>query len=116
MLSKLLENSDKPFPKSKILRHIGSSKSCKSFYGPRFIEMKRKKGREKVSRYQMKNREKLLKDQREKYAKNLELKEKKKRISQKNVEKIKKESKELTSCESCNKPFPKSTRLKGFSP
>ena len=40
--------------------------------------MKREKEREKVSRYQMKNREKLLKNRREKYAKNLELKEKKK--------------------------------------
>ena len=72
------ESCNKPFPKSKILRHIGSSKSCKSFYGPRFIEMKRKKESEKVSRYLMKNREKQLEIQREKYAKNLELKEKKK--------------------------------------
>ena len=72
------ESCNKAFPKSKILRHIGSSKSCKSFYGLKFIEMKREKEREKVSRYQMKNREKLLKNRREKYAKNLELKEKKK--------------------------------------
>ena len=43
----------------------------------------------------MKNREKQLEIQREKYAKNLELKEKKKKIYQKNKEKIKKKNKEL---------------------
>ena len=35
------ENCKKRYPKSSILKHIGKNKECKTFYGPRFNEMKK---------------------------------------------------------------------------
>ena len=62
------ENCDKKFVQSTILMHLSHRKDCKSHYGPRFEDMKRKKNRHK----KRKSRQKLgteheLKKNREAY-------------------------------------------------
>ena len=64
----LCENCDKKLLQSSLLKHISHSEECKSFYGPRFEEMKQKKTRNK----KRKSRQKLgiqqeLKKQKESY-------------------------------------------------
>ena len=54
-LEMICESCKKPFVQSTLLRHIGKSELCLSFYGPRFIQMKKEKVREKVNRYRQKN-------------------------------------------------------------
>ena len=49
------ENCNKKFVQSTILKHIGHNANCKSHYGPRFEDMKRKKNRHK----KRKSRQKL---------------------------------------------------------
>ena len=94
-LETICECCKKSFFQTTILRHIGKSKSCKSFYGPRFIEMKQEKGREKVYKHRCKNSivpARQLKKRRDLYANNPDLKEKNRQIYQKNKEKIKAEN------------------------
>ena len=68
----------KTFSKSSILVHIGKNKSCKSHYGNRFYDLKRKKNNEKKQRSRKKlGKEKELKRQRELYAQDSKKKEKK---------------------------------------
>ena len=83
------------FDQTRILRHIGQSESCKIFYGPRFIEMKKKKGREKVQKHRRKNSatSEQLQKRKDKYANKPDIKEKNRQIYQKNKEKIKEENK-----------------------
>ena len=80
----LCECCKKSFDPSKILKHIGNRKACKSFYGPRYSEMKRKKDNERKQNYRYnmtrEKNEMINKLQREKYAKNFERKEKNKLI------------------------------------
>ena len=73
----------KSFSKTSILVHIGKNESCKSHYGSRFDELKRKKNclRKQKSR-EMLGKEKELKRQRESYAQNKKNKEKKRQYSQ----------------------------------
>ena len=90
-MDKICEFCNKTLSESTLLRHIAKSKSCKSFYGPRFNEMKKEKGREKVFKFRYKTpeaHEKLLKQRRESYTNTTDLKEKNKEIYQKNKEKI----------------------------
>ena len=63
--------------------HIAKNESCKSHYGPRFDELKRKKNclRKQQSR-EMLGKEKELKRQRESYAENKKKKEEKRQYSQ----------------------------------
>ena len=48
------EFCNKPFFQTTILRHIGQSTDCKKHYGPRFLEMKKEKGRNKVYKFRNK--------------------------------------------------------------
>ena len=73
----LCESCKKPFQKGSILNHIGHSDICKSYYGPRFIEMKKKKQNEKKQQWRELNKEKELENQRRLYAESSEKKEKK---------------------------------------
>ena len=68
----------KSFSKTSILVHIGKNESCKSHYGSRFDELKRKKNclRKQQSRKKL-GKEKELKRQRESYAQNRKNKENK---------------------------------------
>ena len=82
----------KPFVQSTILRHIGKSKSCQSFYGPRFQEMKNAHRRKRVNKHRYKSLEendKQLKRRRDLYANNSDLKEKNRKMYQQNKMKIK---------------------------
>ena len=64
-----------------ILIHIGRSKDCKEFYGPRLDEMKQKKARERKRKSRDKNGiKKELKKQRESYASSSEKKRKEAKV------------------------------------
>ena len=110
----------KSFTKATILKHIASSHLCKMHYGPRFLEMKRQKVKEKKQKWrQVHGKEKELRRKRELYAKKVEKEnlEHMKRMSTpsmikqlKNMAKAKEElDKQKVSCENCKKKFmPKS--------
>ena len=79
----------KSFSKSSILVHIGKNEPCKSHYGNRFIELKRKKNNEKMQRSRKKlGIEKELKRQRELYAQDSKKKEKKRQYFQEKQSKL----------------------------
>ena len=79
----------KLFSKSSILVHIGKNESCKSHYGNRFNELKRKKNNEKMQRSRKKHgTEKELKRQRELYAQDSKKKEKKQQDFQEKQSKL----------------------------
>ena len=79
----------KLFSKSSILVHIGKNESCKSHYGNRFDELKRKKNNEKMQRSRKKHgTEKELKRQRELYAQDSKKKEKKRQRFQEKQSKL----------------------------
>ena len=67
----------KSFTKATILKHIASSHLCKMHYGPRFLEMKKNKGKEKMQNWRKLNKEEKLEKQSKIYAASLEEKEKK---------------------------------------
>ena len=67
----------KSFTKATILKHIASSHLCKMHYGPRFLEMKKNKKKEKMQNWRKLNKEEKLKNQRKIHAESLEEKEKK---------------------------------------
>ena len=76
----LCEYCKKSFEPNKILKHIGHVKACKSFYGPRYDELKKEQQRKKVEKFRSKlsikqNRDALVR-KREMYAKNSEYREK----------------------------------------
>ena len=73
----LCEFCKKKFTESTILKHIGTSPDCKSYYGSRFIEMKKTKSKEKIKKWRESNKEKELSQQRKIYGKSSEKKEKK---------------------------------------
>ena len=76
----LCEYCKKSFEPNKILKHIGHVKACKSFYGPRFEDLKKEQQRKKVEKFRSKlsNEQKLEIDKRKRelYAKNSEYREK----------------------------------------
>ena len=79
----------KKISKSSILVHIGKNESCKSHYGNRFYELKRKKNNEKMQRSRKKHgTEKELKRQRELYAQDSKKKEKKRQNFQEKQSKL----------------------------
>ena len=88
----------KIFDKKAILRHIGQSKKCKAFYGPRFKDMKTKQASERKENYRSnlssKEHKRVLKRNRKIYASNAALKEKKKEANKERKIKEQKESKE----------------------
>ena len=45
------DSCSKSFGKSSLLRHIGQSKTCKTYYGPRYMEMKAKQVSERNLKY-----------------------------------------------------------------
>ena len=81
----------KIFDKKAILRHIGQSKKCKAFYGPRFKDMKTKQASERKENYRSnlssKEHKRVLKRNRKIYASNAALKEKKERSQQRKKDK-----------------------------
>ena len=94
-LEMICESCKKPFVPSTLLRHIGKSESCLSFYGPRFIQMKKEKGREKVNRYRLKNSTATpsqLSKRRNSYATDPDKKEKRKQYYQKHKQMIKQQN------------------------
>ena len=82
---------------SKLLKHIGSKKACKSFYGPRFQKMKKDQAKKKRAEknHNMwieeggKQYKKFLKRKRKLYAKNEELREKRRNCYQEKKQEIK---------------------------
>ena len=88
------ESCNKRLDPSRLLKHIGNSKGCKSHYGSRFLDLKREKATKKVQKYRSKI---PLKEQRKKYAKNFKLKEKNKQIWQRQKEINQMKKKELIS-------------------
>ena len=79
----------KIFSKSSILVHIGKNESCKSHYGNRFYDLKRKKNNEKKQRSRKKlGKENELKRQRELYAQDSKKKEKKRQNFQEKQSKL----------------------------
>ena len=76
----LCEYCKKSFEPNKILKHIGHVKACKSFYGPRFDELKKEQQRKKVEKFRsklsIKQRSNVLDRKNEMYAKNSEYREK----------------------------------------
>ena len=87
----LCEYCKKSFEPNKILKHIGHVKACKSFYGPRYDELKKEQQRKKVEKFRSKlsNEQKLEigNRKRELYAKNSEYREKQIREDAKRREK-----------------------------
>ena len=87
----LCEYCKKSFEPNKILKHIGHVKTCKSFYGPRYDELKKEQQRKKVEKFRSKlSNEQMLeigKRKRELYAKNSEYREKQIRADAKRREK-----------------------------
>ena len=87
----LCEYCKKSFEPNKILKHIGHVKACKSFYGPRYDELKKEQQRKKVEKFRSKlsNEQKLEIDKRKRelYAKNSEYREKQIRENAKRREK-----------------------------
>ena len=76
----LCEYCKKSFEPNKILKHIGHVKACKSFYGPRFEDLKKEQQRKKVEKFRSKlsieQHWDALVRKRELYAKNSEYREK----------------------------------------
>ena len=91
----ICKSSKKPFVQSTLLRHIGKSELCLSFYGPRFIQMKKEKVREKVNRFRQKNptaTPSQLRKRRNSYATDPDKKEKRKENYQKHKLRIKQQN------------------------
>ena len=72
------ESCTKSYTQSTLLRHIARSDTCKSYYGPRFLEMKKEKNRNKVYKHRRnmtkKEQKKESKKRRKLYAKSEEKK------------------------------------------
>ena len=77
----LCEYCKKSFAPEKILKHIGHVKACKTFYGPRFDELKKEQQRKRIEKFNSnlsdKQQQNILKRNRERYAKSSEKKTKK---------------------------------------
>ena len=86
----LCEYCKKSFAPEKILKHIGHVKACKTFYGPRFDELKKEQQRKRIEKFNSnlldKQQQNILKRNRERYAKSSEKK-------QKNMNMLKRENK-----------------------
>ena len=87
------DSCKKTMIENTILRHIGNSKSCRKFYGTRYEEMKKKKGREKVAKHRLNKKsfgpehEDQLRKMRELYANNQSMKDRKRKNYEKNSSK-----------------------------
>ena len=96
------EFCNKSFVQKTILRHIGWTESCKKYYGPRFVQMKKDQAKKRVYKqrelegYTSKKHMKKLKQARKSYSKNEELKEKKRQYYQENKNKIKEKNAEFS--------------------
>ena len=89
------ESCKRIFASNSILKHIGIQKSCRSFYGPKFSEMKRENNKKKLQKYRDKyGTGEELDRQIESYSSNPKVKERKKEYYTKNKEHIKKREKE----------------------
>ena len=75
----LCEYCKKSFAPEKILKHIGHVKACKTFYGPRFDELKKEQQRKRIEKFNSnlsnKQQQNILKRNRERYAKSSEKKQ-----------------------------------------
>ena len=76
----LCEYCRKSFGPNTILKHIGHVKACKSFYGPRYDELKKEQQRKKVEKFRSKlsieQRRNVLDRKNKMYAKNPEYRKK----------------------------------------
>ena len=76
----LCEYCRKSFGSNTILKHIGHVKACKSFYGPRYDELKKEQQRKKVEKFRSKlsieQRRNVLDRKNKMYAKNPEYRKK----------------------------------------
>ena len=72
----LCEHCKKSFAPEKILKHIGHVKACITFYGPRFVELKKEQQRKRIEKFNSnlsdKQQQNILKRNRERYAKSSE--------------------------------------------
>ena len=72
----LCEYCKKSFAPEKILKHIGHVKACKTFYGPRFDELKKEQQRKRDEKFNSnlsdQQKKNILKRNRERYAKSSE--------------------------------------------
>ena len=88
----LCEYCKKSFAPEKILKHIGHVKACKTFYGPRFDELKKEQQRKRIVKFNPTNlsdkqQQNILKRNRERYAKSSEKKQKKHENAEKRKQK-----------------------------
>ena len=87
----LCEYCKKSFAPEKILKHIGHVKACKTFYGPRFDELKKEQQRKRIEKFNSnlsdKQQQNILKRNRERYAKSSEKKQKKHEYAEKRKQK-----------------------------
>ena len=101
------ESCKKSFHPMTLLKHIGQSKDCKVFYGPRFKEMKKRQERERKQRYRnnmtSEEKEKTLKRRRELHSQKPEIK-KKQGNKRKEDEKSEDEEEELKELRSFRDP------------
>jgi hypothetical protein len=56
------ESCGKILQKPSLLRHIGRAVRCKTFYGPRFVELKKLRAKENSKKYRTENAEKVADD------------------------------------------------------
>ena len=78
----ICQNCKDPYDPSAIFKHIGNNKECKSFYGQDFEKLKKEKNKLRFKKYQ-------LTKQREKYASDLTIREKRKESNEKTYQEFK---------------------------
>ena len=87
----LCEYCKKSFEPETILKHIGHVKACKTFYGPRFDELKKEQQRKRVEKFLSnlsdKQKRDTLKKNREIYAKSSEKQKQKREHAEKQKQK-----------------------------
>ena len=87
----LCESCKKSFKPKTILKHIGHVKACKTFYGPRYSELKKEQQRKRVDKFLSnlsgKQKRDALKKNRETYAKSSEKQKQKREHAEKTKQK-----------------------------
>ena len=114
-LEEQCESCKKTLDKAKLLKHIGNSKTCKSYYGSRFKFLKHNQELERKSKYRERKREEINENQRKRREQEKDKKQEKISLPSKglNCDGEKKESKdyetirkeEKMTCGFCKKIF-----------
>ena len=84
-LEEQCESCKKNLDKAKLLKHIGNSKTCKSYYGSRFKFLKHKQELERKSKYRERKREEINENQRKRREQEKEKKQEKTPLTSKGL-------------------------------